>query len=38
MVALLLDFLCEDLEVFGEVRLLGGVTSSIAISLVWLEL
>ena len=34
----LLDFLWEDLVECGEVLLLGGVMSSITISLEWLEL
>ena len=38
MELLLFDFLCVNLVVFGEVRLLGGVTSSMTISLVWVEL
>ena len=38
MEPLLFDFLCENLVEFGEVRLIGEVTSSMTISLVWLEL
>lgn len=38
MELLLLVFLCDDLVEFGEARLLGGVMSSITISLEWLEL
>ena len=32
---LLLDFLCDALEVLGEFRLLGGVISSITTSELW---